>query len=385
MGIGMRPGQWRRMARSRGRIALAASTIRTATLTRAKTAAAAVRNSTGNMRVMILGDSNVAGAGSGTGGSFLYTNAFKRGFVQRLSSPSYPLSFGSVVGGNKVSPQSTYPAYDPRMVMSGGSIMFASNQLGGDSFSGTNGQTGTYVFTPDAPFDRVEIIYLKNPGNASAVVKADGITLTSLVGNGTLATVSTGELSCALSASLTIEVGTASLSFVTCGIITWNSTVPSIIVLQAGWAGGTIAQAGATTNAYASANQIDDFRPDLVIVNGLTINDASANTTAANWQTRMESLVTSITASGASVAWASGLNLGLADAPSPANDLLLNERLRTVCANQNISLLEMHDFWSPVADYEANYYAFDHRHYSYDGGTVYAYQFSRFLESLLVA
>ena len=370
-----------------GEIGLAQSIIRSSTLTTARSKAATLRGGSGSLRLLIIGDSNVAGAGSGTSGPFLYVGARSRNFSSRLSG-IYKFAQGSLIGAQRVNAQNSFLTFDPRISWVDGSI-FNANCLGGDCVTTPNGDVGTIVFTPTESFDRVEIVYLSFPGNSVGSVTADGEAVGTLNGDQALAARSSGVVSLSQRRStLTIEASDGA-GMPILGILTWRSDEPAVLVMQAGWAGGTMAHHVNSSSAITAGNMMGTFNPDLIIVNGLTGNDALLNTNTATWETNMRTLVSKFQATGASFAWITGLNMGLADPEdfptAPAKSIELNAKIREVCEELNISILDMHDFWEPPTDHISQYYTFDNVHMNYDGNTTYAFEVSRYIEKLLAS
>jgi lysophospholipase L1-like esterase len=344
----------------------------------------------GQVRIVIVGDSNVAGAGTGSGGSFLYNDAALTGMIpllaQKLTTVYNRKTIDSAwIGSQNVNAQVSFPIYDPRVTVTGGAD-YALNGLGGTYLTNSSGVAGTFTFTPAESFDSFQIIYVTASGNSTATITSNlsATVLATLNGNQSLAVRDSGVVSIGGNAtSLTVSM-TAGSGF-PFYVMTWKNSVPSIQLLKAGWAAGTVANNASLTNVYDAGSVLKSniLGADLVIINSLTINDAGNGTSVASWSASMQSLINSIQASGADIAIASGLNLELAAAPSPANDLLLEPELRGLCARNNIPLLEMNTLWKPASIYGVGkYYTFDYRHFNATGAIDYADQYAKFINQL---
>ena len=359
------------------------SEIRPGFTRRWRSAVKNVRNQSAYARVLILGDSNVAGAGAGTGGSFNYNGAATRGFPPRLPTSELPYRFSSFAGGQFVDPTVAFTTFDTRWAFSGGAqIWNPGTVISGSAITCAASTTGVATFMLGQPFDRAEVIFVSASGNSAATVTAASAgggseTLGSIVGNQATAMRSTGALACSTPRdSLAINFASGG-GLPISGVITWSNGVKEVHVMAAGWAGGTIANVAQNAQVFYSLPAVAAFNADLVLVNGLTLNDASAGTTTSAWQTSAQTIIDTVRAQGSDIAWITGLNVET-DA-SNATNLALNRTLRQVCQLNNVSLLDMHERWRPQAQWAPNAsYYYNSRHPSYLGYGDYAAMIARF-------
>lgn len=338
----------------------------------------------GVSRVLIYGDSNVAGAGAGTSGSYLYAGAYARHFPSRVNPTLNHVSYQSYMGCQNVNGTVDFRSYDPRFSYTGGVSVWAVGScasLGGDCLTCTGSQSGVITFNVGKPFDQIEIIYVTASGNSTVTVAAGGNTVTTIIGNQATALRTTGIVNVgSIQTSMTLTFSAANGTPII-GIITRLSTFSGIELLSAGWAGAPIASLISSANPWNALNAFAVLKPDLVIVNGATLNDASAGTTASAWATSANTLIDAIRATGSDIAWATGLNAE-GDA-SDANSVALNKQLRNTCSERNVPLLEVQESWRPKAIYAPSWY-YDNRHPNYDGYGDIAAKYSAFLDALSV-
>ena len=344
-------------------------------LARVRTQRAAVAAGTDEMRVLILGDSNVAGAGAGTSGSYLYAGARARNWPTRLaeklaSTHGLPSQNAAYIGAQNVNGQQSAQTYDPRFTP-GSWAIWASASIGGDGWTISNGTPAgaVWTFAPGETFDEVRIRWISTATNNNCELRANGSgVLATLVGQqGASAAIrDSGWVACP-SGSSTITLTTllaAGFPILSCEVRL--STAPKVRILQAGWAGGKMFDAQQQSLVWHPANMIAGFQPHLIIVAGNTINDANTSTTEANWRTYCNSLITKCKAANADILFTSGLWLKNAAGGVQTNSETLQTALKDICNTQTIPVLDMHERWKTGAfDTTSAYY--DTLHPSYSG------------------
>lgn len=352
---------------------------------RAKVAATLAGTSNSNIKVLIIGDENTAGFGADTAGS--YTGAFAKSMPNLLSSTKLPLRLPQnhyagvqVVTVPSATDMNPYTLYDPRIVGAGAARTWQAQQLGGDglTFGGTD--VGSITVTPADQFDRIEIGITTNPGNSVGNVTVDGTQVGTLNGNQALGFATVPISLGSLASSFVINYPGTGSGLPISWIRTWRSTQSSIHIMQSGWNASTIATWNNNAQIFRVQGAMTALAADLVIVNGLILNDAIASTTAAAWASSFATLRDTIRAAGGEIACITGINFQNLSAAQWTNAKTLDAQMRTLCTQWDIPMMEMEYEWLPISRYTANYS--DTRNPSGTGYAIQAQLVSRFIEEL---
>lgn len=312
--------------------------------------------------VALTGDSNIAGAGTGTSGAYNYNDAALFNVAamtaKQLNAMGINAVDGAYCGAQKVNAQNSFLGYDPRWKFTGGFYIWNSGGLGGDGI--TTDAPGTATFVPGFPFDSFEAVIIRNGGNQTGTYTCDGqpTVYATLVGEGALGHATTGEVNTGgLRSSITINCA-ANGGYPLVKLRCWNSKVGSVQLIKCGWAGGVLSNFTNTTNPFSCGSEIRDgyLGGDLVIANGLITNDAIGGTNIDTWETGAGLFTDYVRGSGADLAWATSINLDGAADPAPVNSRALNERLRQFAARRGISLIEMELARRPIGNFGAGLY-----------------------------
>ena len=350
----------------------------TGNLARMRTARAAVAAGTDEFRVLVIGDSNVAGAGAGLSGSFLYTGARARSWPTRLAqkladSYALPAQNSAYVGAQNVNAQNSAQTYDPRVTPGPWSI-WGSTSIGGDGWTigGAVAPGALWTFAPGEQFDQVRVQWISTSTNNNCELRANGSgVISTLVGQqGTNATVrDSGWVSCPAGNGNVTLTTLQSGGFPILSVEVRLSTVRKVRILQAGWAGGRMFDLQQSSSAQHPGNMYGTFAPHLTIVAGLTINDANTATTEANWRTQCVNLIARLKSLNTDILFTSGLWLKNAATGVQTNSEALQLALKDICNAQGVPVLDMHERWKTGAFDTTSGKYFDALHPSFDGYT----------------
>ena len=259
-----------------------------------------VRQGTGRARLLFLGESTTAGVGGGTGGSFnenaAWDKTFPRSVGVQLAKAGVPVSDLSFYGDHHLNV--TPAAYDPRIVQGTG---WGVNAIPG--FSGnmmqftTGGGIAALAFTPGGAFDNFTVIYLKFNGNGSFTVDVDGGASLGTVNTNAGTVIATQNFSVA-KATHTIHLNAQNNgNLFVGGIIAWDSTVPAVDLLQAGYSGANISTLATNGSGWSTPAVVPTIAPDLTFL-CCTSNDKVQGTAPAAYVASLTSLVNICKASG---------------------------------------------------------------------------------------
>jgi lysophospholipase L1-like esterase len=353
---------------------------------------------TAHAKVLILGDSNTAGFGAGQvpPQTESYTNGFALSMPNNISSAKLPIwsaknqYCGAQWLGQGSSTLASYKAYDTRLSSTGSVTISNLGNLSGNCLSFTANAVGSFTFNMANAFDSYEVGFYSTAGYYVGTISANGSTVSNPTINGDQAAqirTVTGTVA-PRATSITITVPASGTALPILWIRTWDSAIPSIQIMQAGQAGGTIATTTATTNPYSSGNQIAAMGFDLVICHGNLLNDTG--TAVDTWAASFATMKDQIRNSGADMAWTTSMN-SQPDATNWAKYRALNAQGRTSSRMFNIPMLEVEYEWLPSSQYSQTGAtsvfgwtgsAYDGRHpsglgYAYIGNMV-----SRLIENL---
>jgi lysophospholipase L1-like esterase len=272
------------------------SNLKSANLPYWRRAIAKVRTASGRGKVVIIGDSTTAGAGSGSSGTSLMVGAAANAWPKKLAAiPNSPVPFLSnswwATQGCYGASGVTLPTYDPRVAL-GANWAPNLTTLGGQLIRYATGAVNNLSFTPTGAFDTIVVYFVKNNSNGSATVNVDG--------GASLGTLNTNNASLVLgSQSFTCTKGTHTINIVPnndnqlfiLGIQTYDSTSPAIDILSTSSYGALASTFTANVNVYDPRPVLRFLAPDLTII-CLTINDSNNGTALATYLANVQLLIT---------------------------------------------------------------------------------------------
>jgi lysophospholipase L1-like esterase/peptidoglycan hydrolase-like protein with peptidoglycan-binding domain len=268
---------------------------------------AAVRDTlagTSNSRVLFIGDSTTAGWDTSNNNLEGNNKAYSHPTVVASLFPNSLGATTSIVGNQNAPNISTY---DTRTSFADGwgfSETEGGQVLGGYGLRGLSGWgSPLFNFAPGKAWDTLELYYSTYNGAASANV--------SINGSGSIAAFDTSTADAGLvKTTITKALGNDTLNtnrvsggdYNFEGIITYNSNVKEITVLNAGWSGAKVTDVIAGTGPWATLESLDEYAPDLVVID-LGINDWNQGTptTEGTFKAAMQDIIDASEAAGADV------------------------------------------------------------------------------------
>ncbi len=266
---------------------------------------AAVRAGTGNMRLLIVGDSTTIGVnGSGVA---QVPNEYQS-LAVAITRAGVPAQENSFFGFSAGSGARTLA--DTRITRTGWYLDTGHNTLGGNmSVADFTGHTIT--FTPTNQCDTFRVFYNVYGSSAQITVQATGGASKTIYSNastngtqfnGTIyyADVSAASLG---NNAVTLTYAAGSGAFYLLGIEAWDSTKKQCIVTNAGWWGGLVGDFVVSSNSYNSGNLLNGYPSgyyDAVIIKA-GINDCVYNVTKDSFKSRVQTLITSVSGRGSDV------------------------------------------------------------------------------------
>lgn len=256
---------------------------------------------TRNARLLLPGDSTMAGVGSN---GALVTNGKANSWPSQLKPLVAGSSIASMMADSGFGPFSgyTFPDFDPRATLGSG-ISNGQPTVGGILFAITS--TGTFDLAIPTNCDTFEVYYAALSGGGTLTFAFDGgAVVDSVSTNAGVNGYAKRTIPVALGAH-TLKIGKTGGTAYIGQIIAYNSAVKEISILNAGWQGSTVADWASVTNAWSAGNTIDDFAPDLSII-CLTINDWNNGTARATYRSNLSLIVDTCVAAGGDVLLMSG-------------------------------------------------------------------------------
>lgn len=248
-----------------------------------RVAAGTARTTSTRPLVICLGDSTTAGLwgnGAATGNQTPYTYPTQLG--QLLTSAGIPCQTQSFSGFGQ-------PSWDSRIT----TASWASSPyttVGGPFLYATSSGAGTFKFLPTTTVDTFVIYWFGGSGNG---------TFNYAINNGSTTGVSTNTSGYTYTTTVSTTLGTNTLDITwasggyvyLCGVRAYNSTIPGVDIMQAGWSGSTSSWWQTSPLANYSV-----YGPALTILN-LGINDWNTAVGVSTFTTNMQALITQIKAS----------------------------------------------------------------------------------------
>jgi hypothetical protein len=275
---------------------------------------ARVNAGTGRFRLMLMGDSTRAGVGAGSSGTSNSVGARAKSsaaaLAARFNAMGIPASDKSFFGDQGMGTLPTaYGSYDSRVVLNTGwsaPAGGATSTLAGQMFLCTSGGAGNLSFTVPGQCDNAIVYYARNGSNGSFTWNING--------GASLGTVTTngGPAIASVTAAFTRGANVINIvpdnngNFYIIGILAWDSTVPAIDIIQAGWAGALITSFNIATSPWHPVGAYNLISPHCTAIQ-LSINDANAGTPVPSFTASEQAIVTRAAALGSDVIIESGI------------------------------------------------------------------------------
>lgn len=323
---------------------------------------AKVRAGTGRGRILLIGDSTTAGAGSGASGSLNLVGAWAKSRTQslaaRLAALGVPTSSNSVVGDNSAQfvQGVNVSLYDPRIVLGANWTMNLALTCGGAMYSYSNGAVNNLAFTPTGQIDSATVYYITRPGQGTCTTNIDG--------GSSLGTINMNAASAMTSQTFTFAKGAHTFNVVPgnngvlgiTAIVTWDSTTPAIDILQAGMIGATATTFTSTTsgNPWDILPSISAYAANLTVIQ-LTINDSVTNTNLATYAANLQTIVNRAKLTGDVILESGYPSLGI-------NAAAYVTQAQQVAANSAIPFLDVTYRWTDYATSNGLGWMFDSLH-----------------------
>lgn len=310
-----------------------------------------VRALTGRGKLLMVGDSTNSGAGSGSSGTLNLVGARPKSWptdMATLLTSFVACSDLSLWNNNGVQPSTTYTLYDPRFSITGSGFGAGAGiaSLGGGLFTYTTGSACTVSFTPTAAFDTIVIYYVRNTSQGSFTTNVDG--------GASLGTTTTAGAAAVLTQTYTVTRSTHTINLVCgnngnlnlIGFYVYDSTVPAIDMIQAGWVGAKASDFAATANPWSSINLLKTLAPDLTIIN-LTINDSNNLSGVSTYSTNLQTIITAAKISGDVI-----LMVGPPSNTTPATDGTLDQYIAAMyglASSNGCPVVDLKSRWTSYA------------------------------------
>ncbi|MBB1651702.1 GDSL-type esterase/lipase family protein [Delftia sp. UME58] len=259
-------------------------------------AAAKARGASSPARFAVIGDSNVAGEGAGSGPRGL-TGGAAASFARRLAG-LLGFQHASFFGDQNitVSPAVALSTYDPRLSLGSGWAPDASvsSIVGGRFLVAAGGSSGKLTFSPVSSVAGIRLWYPTLSGlNTALSVAVDGTTIDTINQSSSPSiahrdyTVSPGMH------TISIGAGASGSAFVS-GIECWDGSAAPVL-LQGGFCTARAVDLNVASNPWNSRPGATALAPDYALLY-CTINDAIASTDVAAYYADTEALVRSLAA-----------------------------------------------------------------------------------------
>lgn len=252
-------------------------------------ALANVMSGKGNARILCLGDSTTEGYFStNTASGPYYALSFCNQLANIFNGAGIPASTDNFVGNAAGDRASTV---DNRLVLGSGwsGAATAGNQSLGGFFFIASSATGSTTYTPLKPVDTFVVWYPTVTGGGTLNYNIDGGSNTGInqniansFGHTTISTTLGTHV-------LNLNYGSGAGAFFT-AIEAYNSTVPQVLMENAGWNGSKTSDWDLTTNNYSPSPACGTFAPDLVIIN-LQVNDMISSTALATYKANLQTII----------------------------------------------------------------------------------------------
>lgn len=313
-------------------------------------ARARVRNSGGDAKILMIGDSQFFGTGSTQSATF-----------PSNGSPSTRLATLLGSAGLASTPGFATPGVDQRWTVAGN---WTASLFGFGSLAvWTSGvSAGTCVFTDSrVTWDRADVYHLRGPGLGTITCTATGGSGVNGVGaNGSSdAAKVTASAASASSANTVSIVPTVANCYVT-GVELWRNGTSVARIGNAGVGTTGVAQhvIPSQINTWGTIPHMNAYQPDLTLI-GLGVNDRGAGRTAAQFKTDMQTLVTAAKAVGDVILCT---EMPSQAAPQATNEAQFNDAIRELAYSNSVGLYDYYSRCISWASYNSRGMAADALH-----------------------
>ena len=252
-------------------------------------------------RILCIGDSTTAGAGSGTsttGCAGAFAKSWPSQLATSLTAKGIRASNKSFAGDQAITPQVTYPQYDHRCAPAPGVgwTFNTLNSLGGNAAYFQGGGAGVFSLTETCT--NFTVFYARGFSSGTCTVSVDGGaslgTISAIGGNDVTSTsFVAGPLG-----SHVIQINASNNgNFVVVAIVCWDATNTGIDIVQAGAFGVSSSFFAAAANPWNALNAIGYIAPDLTVIQ-LGINDITGSVSASAYARNLTTIAAVAKVSG---------------------------------------------------------------------------------------
>ncbi|WP_238231009.1 SGNH/GDSL hydrolase family protein [Methylobacterium thuringiense] len=320
--------------------------IPSGSLNRYRTARTATKAGTADTLFTAIGDSTTRGFVASVTDGTAYPSAWSHKLPSYVAALDNGLNitaeaiFGhgglttTAAGTNQIG------AYEGRIT---GAYRTGLATVGGNHFLFNSGDT--LNFTPNVPWDRAVITYVRNSGIGTLTYAVDGGSTTALVGNGTPAAVLTATVSAASVGTHTLNLGCTASGFYVTGLDFYQSTRKQLRVRNGGLSSSTTTSASWTGNS-----NVYDGRPTLrtlanhLVTIGLGINDMTAGTAVATFKANLTNLVNDVQGAGGDVILMTANPVQISSISQATQDTY-NQAIRDLATQLNLALFDTYAYF----------------------------------------
>lgn len=254
-------------------------------------------------RVLQVGTSKAAGNACGTfDGTDYLTDGTKRNKTKFISDiltqMGIPNTRQSLMAANGLI-QAAFVKFEPRIEFAADWVIqtnTANDSLGGGLFYCANGATGALRFKPEGIIDKVDVYHSQGVGRGEFTV-SDGATVIGTIDqyNATTPALVKTTFTMTRGPGKILNFNRTSTRALPCDImavVAYDSTVPSVDIMNGGRAGSTTARTVVDTNPWNSLGMINKMAPDLTFI-ALGANDMGAqnNVPVSTFVTNMGTII----------------------------------------------------------------------------------------------
>lgn len=320
--------------------------------------------------ILGIGDSNFAADGAGTGATH-YTAAFGKGPMDKMLTTAttlagLPLKNTAWLGEANMSVSAfavSVPTYNPNITLGSGWSMDNASKfgLGGGWMLGTGVTAGYFQYSFGSAVNKVEIYHRTSATDSSSVgvYNSSNTLITSFSCVAGAPGVLKQTISNTFSDGIVKIKNNNAGNFRLAGMLAWDSTVPSILVMNSAFCAAKTGDYAAAVSAWDGMAFYPYFAPDCTIIS-LSINDVIAGTARATYNTDLTyianicnnygDVIISTGGNGSSANYLNGVSGGIA------------AEAKLVAAKFNAPFVDMQKEWVSWAATNAIGYEFDAHH-----------------------
>jgi lysophospholipase L1-like esterase len=243
-------------------------------------------------KFLMIGDSNTAGLGSNGSQSPTYAGARAKSYpsqmVRLLTLAGIPARDSAWYGPNAGSNDHT--GYDSRLTLGAGWSV-TNNYI---AFSNST-TTNAIAFTPTENIDRLEIRWVNGGGGVFTVDVDGGAALATITASGTFK-IEKQVINCTRGTH-TINIKRVSGNVAFCGVIAYDSTVPDVSIINAGYGGFRSNDLDTGSTTWGPLLSFASIAPDLSVID-IGINDVAQSRTAEQYKVNLRNIVASVSPTG---------------------------------------------------------------------------------------